>query len=338
MYVKLKILGGGNYTYCDDFGKAESENVILYVINTTSYVNLHSKKSYVDFYGGLSFSNFIQQLDNERVIILQDKLANLINKSIGENVTIETKNFFNFSAMKENLTIMGISKILPGIQPTWENSDRYAAIISWNTYFSITGEQYNQTTGNFWIKCDDLNNADSVLFSIRDLYQELGDPWNNVDFENTWENRSILEDSVQVKEIINLIQIVIVSVLYMALIISMFGLITSMIMSVNQRNNELGIFRAIGTSKIQIVQMIAGEILIISFTAILIGIISGIISGFLLSKVPFIAYVLFIFTINWTEIIYISLFLLILNLIGSIIPAIKAIRINIIENIQRRSI
>ena len=138
--------------------------------------------------------------------------------------------------------------------------------------------------------------------------------------------------------VINLIQIVIISILYMALIISMFGLVTSMIMGVHQRNNELGIFRAIGTSKIQIMQLIAGEILIISLSAILVGIISGILTGILLTNIPFMAYVLFIFTINWNEIFYISMFMLGLNLIGSLIPAIKVVKIDIIENIQRRSI
>ncbi|MBY9006363.1 MAG: FtsX-like permease family protein [Candidatus Lokiarchaeota archaeon] len=329
---------GGDNTYCDDFGKGEFENIILYVINTSAYINMHSKISYNRYYGDLSFSDFIYQLDNERTIILQDNLANSIDKSIGDNVTIETKYNAYFPAMNENLTISGICKVLPGIAPTYEDSNTYAAIISWKTYFNITGEQYNLTTSNFLINCNEINNSDSVLSEIRELYQILGAPWTNVNFNSTWQNRSIMMETNQIREVINLIQIIIISVLYMALIISMFGLITSMIMSVNQRNNELGIFRAIGTSKIQIMQLIAGEILIISLTAILIGIISGILTGMLLTNVPFMSYVIFIFTVNWIDIFYISLFLLILNLIGSLGPAIKAVRINIIENIQRRSI
>ncbi len=331
----------GNETYCDDYGKGEYENVQIFVINTTAYAKMHSKISYKKFYGDLSFFEFIHQLDLEKTIILQDKLSKLVNKTTGDNVTIETKSNSFFPALKENFTIAGICNILPGIAPTFEEYEginRYAAIISWDNYFNITGQQYNETTCNFWINCNNIDNANLVLSDISVLYQSLGTPWNSINFNSTWTYRSIIMDTIQVKEVINLIQIVIISILYMALIISMFGLVTSMIMGVHQRNNELGIFRAIGTSKIQIMQLIAGEILIISLSAILVGIISGILTGILLTNIPFMAYVLFIFTINWNEIFYISMFMLGLNLIGSLIPAIKAVKINVIENIQRRSI
>lgn len=332
-----------NGTTCDEFGIFRNEQIMLIVINTTSYVNMHSENSIVRYLGNLSFYEFIHALDENNTVILQNELAKSINKNIGDNVNITTEDINDFPAITSNLTVVGIADILPGIEFTWYNPNpdmrRTVAVISWNTYFNITGQDRNETTGYFWIGCDDLKYADSVLEDIEELYQNLGDPWTEIDFDNNyWIIRTILDEINQMEQILNLIFMVIISVLYMTLIVSMLGLANSMIMGVYQRKNELGIMRALGTSKIQTLQLIAGEILIIGLASIIIGIICGFSTGYLISNVPFMPYLPLIFTINSMDIFYISISSLILCLVSSVIPAIKAVRTNIIENIQIRGL
>ncbi|MBD3211421.1 MAG: FtsX-like permease family protein [Candidatus Lokiarchaeota archaeon] len=331
----------GKNSKIEDFGLDTNEEFILYVINTSSYVDIHEQNSIYKYEVSTSFSDFIRQLDQVGTILLQEELSVEINKPIGEEVNIVT-NSWAFPSLNENLTLIGFFDVLPGIYHSFLEGNaeehEYCGIISWETYFNITGFGFNQTTSNFWIGCENPLDANNLRDQIQDLYLSLGDPWNTVDLDNDWIYRTINDEISLIKEIVNLILIIIVSILYMAMIISIFGTITSMLMNISQRQNEIGIFRAIGTSKLQILKIISGEIFIIGVTSILVGLICGILGGYLLSNVPFIAYVPFIFKINWNDIIIVSLVMLSLTILGSIIPAIKANRLNIITNIRNRGI
>jgi len=331
----------GKKSLCDGFGLDSNEEFILYVINTTAYVNIHKKNSIYNYEGNLNFDKFIHKLDEDRTILLQKELANYLEKSIGDEVNIQT-NSWAFPSLNTNLSIVGLIDILPGIFHSYfvgnEHEMEYSGIISWNTYFNLTGSDIDETTSYFWVGCVDSLKANDIRNRSYNLYQNLGGIWATADFENEWAYRTVNDEISFISEIVNLILIIIVSILYMAMIISVFGMISSMIMNVIQRGNEIGVFRAIGTSKLQILKLISGEILIIGFTSIMVGIFCGILGGYSLSNVPFIPYVPFIFTINWYNILIISLVLLSLTILGSIIPSIKANKLAIITNIRKRGI
>jgi len=332
-----------NYTTCDDFGTKEGEHMILFVINTTSYVQMHSSESIYSYTGDKSFHDFIHQLDVNGTVILQDGLSSTIQKSEGQIVNITTSpaaDWF-FPAMSVNLTIVGIMGIMPGIRFTWDedlwpDETEFAAIISWNTYFNLTGETFDKTFANFWIECDDIYQSDDVLDEISNLYQTLGNPWATIDFSEAWSIRTIVDEITGIREILSLVIVVVVAILYMAIIISMLGLITSMIMNINQRRNEIGVLRSIGISKYQIMQIVFGETLVICAATLITGIICGITTALLISNVPFMAYTPIFFTLRWEDITNISIFMVSLSLFASIVPAIKALRLSIIDAIRKR--
>ncbi|TFF98287.1 MAG: FtsX-like permease family protein [Promethearchaeota archaeon] len=328
---------------CDSFGNHSNENFFLYVINTTSYVNIHSSNSIYEYEGDKGFNEFIHQLDENRTIILQSNLANRINKNLGSQVNIQIQPIWpRFPYINNNLSIVGLMSRLPGVYHSYlegnEQDIEYSGVISWNTYFNLTGENPSITTSGFWIKCNNPFQADTVKGEIENLYQSLGSPWNTTLPWSEWNYRDINIEITLINDLINLILTIVMSILYMALIISVFGTIISMIMNIRQRSSEIGVLRAIGTSKLKILLIISGEILIIGIIAILVGIITGSIAGNWLTNVPFIAYIPFIFTINWIEIIIICSIMLSLTLIGSLVPGIIATRLDVIENIRKRGI
>ena len=327
---------------CDMFGNNTRENFILYIINTSSYVNIHSSNSIYEYEGEKPFYEFIHQIDEVKTILIQNNLANEIDKRKGEKVNIQVQSLFGTPQINGNLTIVGLMERLPGIYHTYlegnEDEIKYSGIISWNTYFNLTGETPSTTTSGFWVKCADPYQGDKIKRDIEDLYRSLGDPWNTTLPWSEWNYRTVNDEITLISEIVNLILTIIMSILYMALIISVFGTIISMIMNIRQRSSELGVLRAIGTSKLKILLIISGEVLIIGITAILVGILCGSIAGYWLSNVPFIAYVPFIFTINWIEVTIICIIMLSLTLIGSLVPGIIATRLNVIENIRKRGI
>ncbi len=332
---------GVNRTLCDSFGSHIGEALIIFVINTSSYVNMHSTRSIYNYEGTLSFANFIHQLDITGSIILQKELSEEINKNLGQNVTIKTQNQNDyFPEISANMTVVGIITMLPGIEQTYydtnENYKEYAAIISWDTYYYLSNSSFKETTGYFWLNCDNINNVDDSFEDIRNLYNNLGTPWSTLNFDNNWIFRTVSSEINLIEGIINLILLIFLSILTIGLIISILGMMISMIMNVSHRRSEFGIYRAIGISKLQITQMISGETLIIGIIAIITGIIGGIITGYLVSLAPFIVYVPIIFKVNWLDIILISVFILSLNLVTSFIPAIKAIKLKINDLIRKR--
>ena len=107
-------------------------------------------------------------------------------------------------------------------------------------------------------------------------------------------------------------------------------------MNINQRRNEIGELRSIGISKYQIMQIVFGETLIICAATLITGIICGITTALLISNVPFMAYTPIFFTLRMEDIINISIFMVSLSLFASIIPAVKALRLSIIDAIRKR--
>ena len=332
---------GVNSTICDSFGAREGEAMILFVINTSSYVKMHSTGSIYNYEGMLSFADFIHQLDIKGSIFLQKELSEEVNKNKGQNITIKTQNQYNFfPEISANLTVAGIINILPGIEMTYydtnENLKDYVAIISWDTYYYLSNSSFEETTGYFWLNCDNINRVDDSFEDIRNFYNSLGPPWSTLNFDSNWIFRTTLDEINLIEGIINLILFILFSILTIGLIISILGMMTSMIMNINHRRSEIGIYRAIGITKLQIIQMISGETLIIGLIASITGIISGIATGYLVSLAPFIAYVPIFFKINWVDIILISVFIISLNVFTSFIPAVKAIKLKINDLIRKR--
>jgi ABC-type antimicrobial peptide transport system permease subunit len=334
---------GINNTICELYGTQEGEAIMIFVINTSSYVRMHSSNSIYSYEGKLPFSDFIHQLDKRGSILLQKGLSETIGKSVGQNVTVKTRSKYNFfPEIKANLTVLGLINILPGIEFTYndpfDNVEEYAIVISWDTYFYLTNSSYKETTGYFWLNCDEINNADNTFEDIRILYNNSGWPWDSVNLDNNWQFRTILDEIIKINEVLNLILVIFFSIMIIGLTIAVLGMMTSMIMNVNNRRSEIGVYRSMGISKLQIIQLISGEILIIGLCASLIGIIIGIITGYLISLAPFMTYIPIFFTIPWNEIIFITVFIVSLNLLGSFIPAIKAVSQKIVNSIRKRGV
>ncbi|MFX1396648.1 MAG: ABC transporter permease [Promethearchaeota archaeon] len=332
-----------NLTTCDGYGFLSEERMSLIVINTSSYVRMHSSSIY-SYQGSGSFHDFIHQLDVVGTVIVQDGLLERIGKSNGDNINITTSSLASayFPELSADLTVVGTMNILPGVVSSWYHYEieHYSAIISWDTYFNLTGSDYLSSTSNFLVECEDPYNADMLRNDIADLYQVLGSPWNStsIDFDNQEMILTISQEISSTREIVNIVLIVIVSILSMSIVISMLGFLTSMEMNVHQRRTEIGVLRSIGFSKKQIIQVIFGEMMIICAVSLVAGIMGGIITGFLISNVPFIAYLPLIFTIRWIDILSLSIFITLLSILTSVVPAYKAIKLSIVDSIRKRRV
>ncbi len=332
-----------NYSMCDEFGKRTGERFLLFVINTSAYAEIHSQNSIVKYEGETttSLTEFINQLEENRTIIIQDELSNKINKGIGDRVNVTTIDTAFFPGFSFNFSVVGIMNIMPGLQYTWDaqpdNYVYYYAFISWNSFYNVTGLNFNSSTGYFWLGLNIPTTSESVFSEIETLYTNLGTPWSDLDLSNEWQYRTYTDEVIQIQEVITLILIIFTGILQISIIISLFGLSITILMNVNHRKKEIGILRSFGISKSQINTMIFGESMIIGTFAIIMGIIAGSSASFLMAlTIPFMPYVPVFYTFPLIDIVILSIIVFIFSIISSIIPAFQANKINIIDAIRMR--
>ena len=118
--------------------------------------------------------------------------------------------------------------------------------------------------------------------------------------------------------------------LALSVIVSLFGIVNTLVLTVFERTREIGMLRAIGMSRRQVRRMIRYESVIIALMGGTIGILLGIVLGALLvARVEFID-----FSLPVTQIAVFAVAAFVVGLIAAIFPALRASRLNVLEALQ----
>ena len=121
------------------------------------------------------------------------------------------------------------------------------------------------------------------------------------------------------------------AILGVAVIVSLFGIINTLTMSVLERTREIGVLRALGSTRWQVRRTIVDESLVIALIGAVIGIVVGAALGFVILKgiaslVPGAGY-----QPPWVTIGAVALAGVVLGLVASILPARRAARLDVID-------
>jgi putative ABC transport system permease protein len=126
----------------------------------------------------------------------------------------------------------------------------------------------------------------------------------------------------------------ILNVLYVLLalsvIVSLFGIVNTLVLTVFERTREIGMLRAVGTTRWQIRSMVALESVVTSLMGAAIGIGLGIVlSVLLIARVDFLV-------LSWpiVSLIVFALASIVVGLVAAIFPARRAARLNVLEALQ----
>jgi putative ABC transport system permease protein len=118
--------------------------------------------------------------------------------------------------------------------------------------------------------------------------------------------------------------------LALSVIVSVFGIVNTLVLTVFERTREIGMLRAIGMTRTQVRRMIRQESVITALIGGVLGIILGIIlGGLLIYKVDFI-----VFSLPVTSLIVFALAAILVGILAAIFPARRASRLNILEALQ----
>lgn len=120
----------------------------------------------------------------------------------------------------------------------------------------------------------------------------------------------------------------------MAIVVSLLGMTTTMVMSVLERRREIGILRAIGTSKSQIIGMIVGEALVLGTIGLLVGLSIGILfSNYFIDIMTFVQFAVPL-SIPYTVLLYVALASIIISVASAAYPAHKASAMDVVDAIR----
>jgi putative ABC transport system permease protein len=129
-----------------------------------------------------------------------------------------------------------------------------------------------------------------------------------------------------IKKILNVLYVL----LALSIIVSLFGIINTLVLTVFERTREIGMLRAVGTTRWQVRLMITLESVVTSLMGAAIGIALGIVLAVLLIvRVDFLV-------LAWPigSLVLFAIAAIVVGLVAAILPARRAARLNVLEALQ----
>lgn len=224
-----------------------------------------------------------EEVNNARVVVLGSKIASEIfgdDNPIGKRVTIKKVNFNVIGVLEEK-----------GSSLIQSQDDNFFIPIS-TAQNIILGINH---IGSMRIK---VNNIDNIDFAIEHVEDVLRDKHN---IDRLDEDDFTIASTVDALETISLItdalKFFLTAVAAISLIVGGFGIMNIMLATVQERTKEIGLRRAVGATKKEIINQFLIEAVTITFISGIIGIIFG---SLILVLISFIINYL---DYNWTLII-----------------------------------
>jgi putative ABC transport system permease protein len=118
--------------------------------------------------------------------------------------------------------------------------------------------------------------------------------------------------------------------LALSVIVSIFGIVNTLVLTVFERTREIGMLRSIGMTRRQVRRMIRHESVITAMIGGTLGIALGIVlGGLLVARVDFI-----VFSLPVTSLIVFAVMTIVVGILAAIFPARRAARLNVLEALQ----
>ncbi|MDD3692404.1 MAG: ABC transporter permease [Oscillospiraceae bacterium] len=235
-----------------------------------------------------------------------------------ENITGKTI-YLQIMGMEEEFEIVGVTEAGSSLLQNLGEFIPSMVYVPYSTLQMLTGrETFDQVAVRIQEKADVSETKDIILEKLN----------------RTAGGKSFRADNLSLQRkrlggLLDIVSLILTAISAISLIVSGLGIMTIMLVSVNERMREIGIKKAIGAAANRIMLEFMTEAIVIS----LIGSISGIAIGGTISTIG-----LSVFGLNasvyWTDFALLTGFSLLIGAIFGVYPAIKAARLNPVDALR----
>ena len=128
------------------------------------------------------------------------------------------------------------------------------------------------------------------------------------------------------KSILNILYVL----LALSVVVSLFGIVNTLVLTVFERTRELGMLRAIGMTRQQVRRMIRHESVITALIGGVLGILLGIVlGGLLVARIDFIE-----FALPTLQLVVFAVAAVVVGIVAAVFPARRAARLRVLEALQ----
>jgi putative ABC transport system permease protein len=118
----------------------------------------------------------------------------------------------------------------------------------------------------------------------------------------------------------------------LSVIVSLLGIVNTLVLTVFERTRELGMLRAVGMTRTQTRMMIRYESIVTSLMGAAFGIAVGIFLALLVTHA--LSSQGIVFAVPYRQLLYFVLAAILVGVIAAILPARRAARLNVLEALQ----
>jgi len=122
------------------------------------------------------------------------------------------------------------------------------------------------------------------------------------------------------------------ALLALSVIVSLVGIINTLVLTVFERTRELGMLRAVGMTRRQVRMMIRYESIVTSLMGAVLGMVVGVFLAALITHA--LSSQGIVFAVPWLQIVYFVLAAVLVGILAAVLPARRAARLNVLAALQ----
>jgi putative ABC transport system permease protein len=122
------------------------------------------------------------------------------------------------------------------------------------------------------------------------------------------------------------------ALLALSVIVSLVGIINTLVLTVYERTREIGMLRAVGMTRRQLRMMIRYESIVTSLMGAALGMVVGVFLAALVTHA--LSSEGIIFAVPWVQIVYFVLAAIVVGILAAVVPARRAARLNVLHALQ----